>query len=179
MKQSAIERLLPDVFQRTALPGTPLRALLEVMEAQHEPAEQVLESLERYFNPHQAPDEFVPYLAHWLDLTRILSDEKRLPGIASEPASGMGRLRELIAAAIYLAKWRGTARGLVLFLETATGERGFVIDEHAQDDLGRPRRCHLRVIAPAACGGYMTLIKRIIETEKPAYVTYDLVLAQQ
>lgn len=179
MKLSAIERLLPDVFQRATQPGTPLRALLEVMEAQHDPSEQVLESLDRYFNPYQTPDAFVPYLAQWLDLARILTSDGGPEGSGAEPASGMGRLRELIAAAVYLSKLRGTARGLVLFLEIATGEQGFVIDEHTSDEHGRARRCHLHIIAPASCAEYRPLIERIIAAEKPAYATHDLVIAEQ
>lgn len=179
MKQSAIERLLPDVFQRAALPGTPLSALLGVMESQHEPSESVLDTLERYFNPYQTPDAFVPYLAQWLDLGRILTRDERQNGPNAEPSSGLGRLRELIAAAVYLAKWRGTARGLILFLEIATGERGFVIDEHPLDAQGRPRSCHLQIIAPASCAPHRLLIERIVESEKPVYTTHQLVIAEQ
>ena len=45
MKQREIEQLLPGVFQRTAVPGSPLDALLGVMEGMHAPSEAVLAQL--------------------------------------------------------------------------------------------------------------------------------------
>ena len=45
MKQNEIERLLPDVFQRAALPGSPLRAFLAAMEELHAPCEELLADL--------------------------------------------------------------------------------------------------------------------------------------
>jgi hypothetical protein len=80
-----------------------------------------------------------------------------------------------VAAAAYLSQWRGTARGLLRFLETATGLQGFIIEEQVLDPNGRPRPFHIRVIAPAEAAPYQVLLERVIEFEKPAYVTYELV----
>jgi hypothetical protein len=83
-------------------------------------------------------------------------------------------LRELIAAAAFLSQWRGTAKGLLRFLETATGVEGFEIEEHARDANGQPQPFHILVRAPAEAERYRGLVERIIEAEKPAYVTYEL-----
>jgi len=172
MKRNEIERLLPGVMQRTAATGTPLDALLRAMEALQAPDEEVLSRLETYFAPYEAPDEFVPMLARWVDLDRLLAETPDHPADAF--AGGLGRLRELVAAAAYLSKWRGTARGLLRFLETATGLTGWEIDETVPGPDGRPRPFHIRVSAPPGAARYRALVERIVEMEKPAYVTYEL-----
>lgn len=177
MKQREIEHLLPEVFRRTAHPGTPLSALLGAMEALHAPPERALQDLGRYFNAYRAPDAFVSFLARWVDLDWLLTDAEAAPGVALPLPSGLGRLRELVAAAAYLSKWRGTAKGLVRFLQTATGAEGFRIEENPLDGDGFPRAFHLLIHAPAEAAAFRSLIERIIEMEKPAYVTYELKFA--
>ncbi len=171
MKRVEIERLLPGIFQRTMTPGNPLWALLTLMEELHAPDEDVLAHLDAYFDPYRAPDEFIPYLAGWVDLARLLVEvPEEFTGTVLPPfPSGLGRLREVIAAAAFLAQWRGTTKGLQRFLVTATGVPGFVIEEQVP---GRP--FHLRIRAPDAAAAYQDLIRRIIELEKPAYTTYEL-----
>src|SRR2546428_200301 len=102
MKQSDIEQLLPGIFQRTSRPHGPLAALLEVMEALHQPSEDVLARLGELFNPRRTRDDLVPVLARWLDLAFLLER----PGgdkLQAQPhdtiSTGLGRLRELIACA--------------------------------------------------------------------------------
>jgi phage tail-like protein len=177
MKQTEIERLLPGVFQRTILPGQPLYALLATMEAMHAPSETALTSLEAYFDPYQAPDAFVPFIAGWLDLERFLSlKPAKLDAATAQTLfpSGLGRLRELVASAAFLSKWQGTARGLIRFLETATGISGFVVEEQVRDERNRVRPFHIRVVGPAEAEVFRPLVERIIDLEKPAYVTYEL-----
>lgn len=176
MKQGEIAHLLPGIYQRTLRPGSPLYALLSVMETLHTPSEQVLAHIDSYFDPYRTPDKFVPFLAGWVDLEQLLieSPEERAITEAEPLPSGMGRLRELIAAAAYLSKWRGTGKGLLRFLETATGVKGFVIDEHVPDANGQPRPFHIHIRAPQATARYQALLQKIIEIEKPAYVTCDL-----
>jgi hypothetical protein len=84
-------------------------------------------------------------------------------------------LRELIANAPLLSKWRGTSYGLQLFLEVATGMRGFEINETVRGTNGLPRPFHIRVLALPEAEVYRVLIERIIRLEKPAHVTYELV----
>ena len=176
MKRTLIEQLLPEVFQRTLRPGSALLVILEVMEALHAPSEEVLEELAEYFSPYHTPDHFVPHLAGWVDLGRYLGSPEEGADSTSPPCfpSGLGRLRELIAAAAFLSQWRGTAKGLLRFLETATGVEGFEIEEHVTGANGQPQPFHVLIRAPAEAERYRGLVERIIEAEKPAYVTYEL-----
>jgi phage tail-like protein len=165
MKRNEIARLLPGVFQRTLDESGPLVALLDVMEALHAPSEAALAGLPSLFDPLRAPERFVPFLARWVDLGVPVT-------------TGLGRLRELVAAAVELSRWRGTARGLLLFLRTATGREDFVIEERVPGANGRPRPFHLRVRAPAELAPHRPMVEAIIEREKPAYVTYELHFGQ-
>ncbi|HZU69823.1 MAG TPA: hypothetical protein VFA09_21300 [Ktedonobacteraceae bacterium] len=178
MKLNEIEQMLPGVFQRTVLEGTPLFALLEVMEDLHAPDEAVLDQLDAFFDPYRAPDTFVPFLASWVDLDRLLlAVPEEFEETAPPPLpSGIGRLRELVAAATFLAQWRGTAKGLLRFLETATGVQGFVIEEQVLGPDGEFKPFHLRVRVPQEAASYRMMIERIVESEKPAYVTYELLV---
>lgn len=173
MKRTEIETLLPGIFQDTIRPGGLLAALLNVMEVLHAPAESVLAELERYFDPYRTPDVFVPYLAGWVDLESLLisgADEN----VFADFPTGVGQLRELVAAAAFISRWRGTRKGLLRFLETATGTTGFEIDEQVNDDQGLPRPFHLHIRAPQSVQAHQSLVEQVIELEKPAYVTYTL-----
>jgi hypothetical protein len=182
MKRNEIRQLLPSILRHTAYPGSPLVALLDVMEQLHTPSEEILDNLASYLDPYQAPHHFLPYLAHWVDLSRFLTDSPAfgrqdsgpLSEVSSPFSPGMGRLRDLIASATELWQWRGTRRGLLGLLETATGIKGFEIDESVVSPSGQARPFHLLVRAPAQAQSYYRLIERILEMEKPAYVTYEL-----
>ena len=178
MKYNHIERLLPGIFQRVIRSDGPLRALTEVMESLHEPSETILEQLDAIFDARRTPPVFVPFLARWLDLHRLFdhqtgSNEDKNSASYYPTTIQLERLRELIATAAYLSQWRGTAKGLILFLECATGVQGFRVDEQATFE-NRPIPFHLDIWAPQSAESYRILIDRIIESEKPAYVTYRL-----
>jgi phage tail-like protein len=175
VKQTQIKKLLPWVFQRTAQPGNPLIALLEVMQDLHAPVEATLSHLDAMFDPRRTADGFLPYLAGWVDLG-VLIDVSRGGGPAASMTfpTGLGRLRELIASAATLSEWRGTRKGLAMFLEIATGASGFSIDEQVRGSDGEVRPFHLQVTAPKGLVMHRPLLERIIELEKPAYVTYEL-----
>jgi phage tail-like protein len=138
----------------------------------------VLSDIETTFDPRRTPDAFVPFLAHWVGLERIF--DERPNGMASSSApyvpmtSGLGPLRDLIATATHLSQWRGTKKGLRLFLEMATGIAGFDIDEHVIGADGEPRQFHIHIWAPEATRPHRPLIERIIAQEKPAHITYAL-----
>jgi phage tail-like protein len=175
MKYTEIEQLLPEVFQRTLRPGLPLFALLEVMELLHVPSELALTHLDARFDPRRTPEEFVPFLARWIDLERLFAEEasqEKSPG-RMRLSTGLGRLRELIASGADLSKWRGTGRGLRRFLQIATGTNGYEILENVSS-TGEPVPYHLLVMAPGTMESHRHLITQIIESEKPAYVTYEV-----
>ena len=182
MEASRIERLLPEVFRRCVREKSPLSAVLDTMETLHAPAEETLSKLDSYFNTYRAPERFLPMLARWLDLHRI-TEPRRIdtpesewhpPPLFIEP----GHLRELIAKAAHLSQWRGTAYGLKLFLETATGHAGFTTEDQVKGPDDQPRLYHIKVVAPAEAKPRRALIERIVEQEKPAYVTYELEFAE-
>lgn len=176
MKRTEIEALLPIVFQRAVEPSAPLAGVLEVMADLITPCEEALDRLDDYLDPYRTPDRFVPMLASWVDLDRFLSESPNdYMAVAPEFPSGSACLRELIANAAYLSKWRGTARGLLRFLETATGVGGFTIDEQPVGTDGQPEPFHLSVHAPVEASPYQKLIDKIVAMEKPVYVTYDLI----
>jgi phage tail-like protein len=181
MKRDDILDLLPEIFQRTAHENSPLTRLLDVMEGLHEPDEAILTELDRFFDPYRAPDAFVPMLATWVDLGELVREMPETPtGPPVEPlATGIGRLRALVASAAYLSQWRGTRLGLRRFLETATGAQGFELDEAVRDEAGAVRPYHVRVVAPAKTAPYRPLLEKIIELEKPAYVTFELTFAEK
>lgn len=177
MKRTQIERLLPEVFRRTAARNNPLPALLDVMEALHAPAEATLDRLDEVFNPHRTDERFLPLLAAWTDLDRLFARSSRRTVLSRSQAglsTGNGHLRELIAHAAELSHWRGTRRGLVAFLETATGVKGFLVDEQVLGPDGAALAFHIRVRAPQIVASHRTLIERIVESEKPAHLTYEI-----
>lgn len=180
MKSKEIKRILPSVFQRTVQPGNPLFAILDVMEMMHGPSEAALGNLEANFNVHRAPDAFVAYLASWVDLEVLLDfPPKERSASTASLSTGLGRLRELTSAASTLSKWRGTHKGLCLFLEAATGTKGFNVDEQVRGEDGKVEPFHVRVSAPKDLAQHRVLIERIVELEKPAYVTYELEFGSQ
>jgi phage tail-like protein len=174
MQRAQIERLLPEIIQRTAREGSPLTALLDAMDGLHAPSEEVLTNLDTYFDAYRAPERFVPFLARWVDLEWLLVTGLEDDGDVPTFPAGSGRLRELIVAAVQLSQWRGTAEGLRQFLETATGFSDFTLDEQVVDEDGQPRPFHLRVVGPTGAAAYRTLIERIIAMQKPAYTTAEL-----
>jgi phage tail-like protein len=184
MDSAAIAALLPGIFQAALHPAAAgviepdrrLAALLGVMETLQAPVEDVLDGLHHHLDPRQTPPRFVPYLAGWVDLDWLLLGTPGQASSTSMPlASGMGNLRELVAAAVETARWRGTARGLLRFLDTVTGVPGFDVLENVSGDPPTPRPFHLRVLAPQAAEPYRLLIERVLIAEKPAYTTYELV----
>ena len=167
MRESDIVSLLPRVVRRSVMSGQPLDALLSTMSQLHEPIEQTLSDVGLLVRPWEAPEAMLPYLAGWLDVDELLStaaDGKQ------HLQSGSAQLRKLLVAAADLARWRGTVRGLLLFLETATGLTGFTIDERLLDEHGAVVPFTMRVSAPAAAEQLLPLVRRVIETAKPAHV---------
>ena len=159
MRRPAIERLLPVAYQRAAAQGGVLTALLDVMETLHAPTEAVLSTVDDQFSPYRAADRLLPYLLGWVAQDHIAAD-----GIP------LGRLRNLLAEGASLAQWRGTAVGLRRLLEITTGVRGFAVGESPD------RAFHIVVRIPPAAADRERLVRRIVELEKPAAVTVEVVV---
>lgn len=181
MRRDAILERLPDVFKQAARDDrNPLAALLGVMEELHARDEEILAGFGRYIDPRRTPDEFVPYLAAWVDYAWLLLDPPDNPYADVERpfSGGLGRLRELVASAAAESKWRGTSAGLVRMLERATGFQGYRIDETVTDESGQQLPFRVRVVVPREAERYVDLVRRIVEHEKPAHVIATVVLGQ-
>jgi phage tail-like protein len=179
MKQAEIQKLLPEVIQRTISESgvNPFSILLSVMEDLNDPVEKKLEKIETYFNPYLTNNAFVLMLAEWLDLGYLWAGTTWQPGADLEDLfpPGVGQLRELVQVARSLYAWRGTVAGLQRFLRLATGLKGFRIYENVVALTRQPKPYHLVVYAPDSSIEMKRLIRRIVETQKPAHVTYELI----
>jgi phage tail-like protein len=169
--------MLPEVFRDAALAGSePLSVLLDVMVGLTRPSDEVLAAVHTQIDPRRCKPELVPLLARWMAVDHLLEEPHTRPHRPDQDPlrSGLGRLRELIAGAATLSRQRGTARGLKLYLELVTGVVGFEIHERVRDARGPVRPFHVVVLAPGSTRPLADLLRRIIETEKPAFVTCEL-----
>jgi phage tail-like protein len=162
--------LLPEVIRRGAGPGTPLSALLDVMESMHAPAETAIRDLPAMLDPQSARDDFVPFLASWLGLDDVLPD-------GAEFEAGTGRLRQLVATSAARARRRGTLDGLRDTLAIATGRVDIGVDDAVAGPDGGVLPFHVDVVVPADAAGLLDLVHRLVEHEKPAFVTARVSLA--
>lgn len=175
MEASRIARFLPEIYRMANQPGEPLAALLGAMETLHAPSEAVLRRIDDYVDPLRAPDDFALMLASWLDLDRYLDWTGGRKGAGqARYVAGLGHLRILSTMAAQLMRWRGTRHALERFLFAATGIPGFKVEENPADADGAPRPFHIRVDAPAAARHLSDLVQRIVDAERPVYVTYDI-----
>ncbi|MFV2102395.1 phage tail protein [Micromonospora sp. LOL_024] len=168
MRRAGIERLLPAAYQRADVPGSVLRALLDVMESLHAPDEALLAEVDALFAPYRAPGPMVSYLARWMAMDHVVAVPRR---DAPLPLP-LSRLRDLVAHGAPLAAWRGTPYGLRTALELATGVTGFVLDEPAE------RPFHVVVRVPATAADQLALVSRIVEAEKPVAVTAEIIIEE-
>jgi len=95
---------LPGLYQDDPVTRAWTAALDELLA----PVFLTLDSFPAYLDPWLTPDDFVPWLAEWV-------------GISLDPAWPLGRRRAAIAGAARLYSLRGTARGVGLAVELATG----------------------------------------------------------
>ncbi len=177
---------LPVVYREVDLIGR----LLTLFEQAFDPAIQTLELLWAYLDPLTTPATLLPFLAYWV-------------GWPSDIPWSLDRQRRLIRRALEIYRWRGTRRGLRLYLHLYTGlpldppntpesakhisvietfSQGFVLDTArlGQTTLvggGRPYHFIVRLRSPQPLDE--PLIRDIIEQEKPAFCTYELYLEER
>jgi phage tail-like protein len=179
MKRTEIIQLLPEIFRQADNPGTALSAVIDTMESLHIPDETILNSLDSLFNPRLTVDRMVPFLAHWVELEWLLTEELKYQRIDRSSSldlltNGLGRLRELLANGAYLIKWRGTSEGLRTFIQIALGIKNIQIEENPEDSNGNPIPYHIKITVSIDAKSYLPVLHKIIEKEKPAYTTYEL-----
>ena len=188
--------LRPDSLYLNFLPGIYrevdfIGRILNIFEQTFEPTVNALESMWAYLDPLTAPESLLPFLSHWVGW-EILST---IP---------IERQRHLIRSAISIYRWRGTKKGLRFYLHLYTGlpldedlpERekhisieeaigtGFVLGEANLGEstmLGGGRPYHFRICLRFLPGkpGDETLIRKIIDAEKPVWCTYDLLIEER
>lgn len=177
---------LPAVYQEVDVIGR----LLKLFEQAFDPAIQTLQLLWAYLDPLTAPETLLPFLAYWV-------------GWPSDIPWSLEQQRRLIRRALEIYRWRGTRRGLRLYLHLYTGlpldspetpeserhisiqeafSQGFVLNaarlgESAMVGGGRPYHFVVRLRSPEALDE--ALIRTIIEQEKPAFCTYELYLEER
>ncbi len=170
MTKNEILQLLPDLYRRSA-PQSPLMdGLLDVMSWQHSSLEKTIENISSYYNPFATSDNFVPFLATWVGYDYLVRTEAK-DGIGFGP--GIGRLRLLISKSVLHSQIRGTLNGMKTVLETATGIEPFEVRENFSIKENRIRPFHISVKGPAGSDSFSWEIARIIQHEKPAYVTSE------
>lgn len=174
---------LPQIYREVDFIGR----FLKIIETTFEPDLQILQSFWAYLDPLTAPESMLPFLAHWV-------------GWELEPNISTRLQRRLIRCAMQIYRWRGTRYGLRFFLHLLTGlpldesfeevdkhisiresfSRGFVFGEtHLGEDSilggGQPFHfsVHLRRDEPTRELDE-SVIRLVIEREKPAFCTYDL-----
>ncbi|MBD2449735.1 phage tail protein [Nostoc sp. FACHB-152] len=134
-----------------------------------------------------APQALLPFLAHWV-------------AWPLDPVWDIAQQRRLIRRAIELYRWRGTRKGLRLYLHLYTGlpldehiaqesnkhisitepfSRGFILDsaklgEDAVLGGGQPYHFNIRLRSDNYKNIDEILVRQIIEQEKPAFSTYNL-----
>ena len=100
---------MPAIFQREDENGAnPLRDLLWTVQHIFDDIEDTIDHIHQYFDPYEAPEDFLPWLASWVAFTL---DE-------SWP---LEKKRYLIKKAVDFYRIRGTVKGLKLFLKLFTG----------------------------------------------------------
>lgn len=164
MARTSLLAALPQVFTDAHVEGSALAALVAAADHMQQPVADVLDHLETAVDPFRSSEDVACYLASWVDLdwlTIAEADRSRctLPG-------GVPPLRDLIAAAAELSTRRGTAAGMVRFLELATRVSGFGVR-----DAGG---FHLVVDVPPEAEPQRDAVARIVAVIKPAHVTAAL-----
>jgi phage tail-like protein len=170
--ESRLLEYLPTVFRDDPMMGK----FLLIFESILNPVENTVDNLALYFDPLLTPEQLLPWLASWVDLTM-------------DPGWPLERRRELIKSAAELYRWRGTRRGLAEYLRIYTGVQpeileyipGMILDEKSRLGVNT-------VLGSSGTGHHFTVIldlnksqkidtrivRKIIDSQKPAHTVYTL-----
>jgi phage tail-like protein len=100
---------LPSIYQRTDLNGRNFfRDFLWILQHLFGSIEEQLDIIHAFFDPYEAPEKFLPWLASWSAM--VLEEDWPIE-----------KKRRLIRKAIELYRIRGTVKGLKLFISLFTG----------------------------------------------------------
>lgn len=149
---SAYLQDLPAIYQDSDF----LARFLLIFESLWEGLEQRQDHIDMYFDPSTCPAAFLTWLASWLD-------------IAINPHWPERRRRRLLAEAMDIYRWRGTAYGLMRIIEVCAG-----LTPEITEDPARPFVFDVRVRTPRDGHVDRELIEDLIRTHKPAHAGYRL-----
>lgn len=180
---------LPALFQDDGFAGTFLLAFERVLTGLASPdppnlprvppgLEQILDTIERYFDPAFAPDEFLPWLAGWV-ATSLREDWDA------------ATRRVFIAHIVPLYRRRGTAKALQLLLQIYLNPTGDPLRGASVEVLEAPKptdptyptpyppryfQVRFTVVErdPAILARRASIATEIIDREKPAHTYYGL-----
>lgn len=183
VSQRNLIRFLPGIYQRNdETGGNLLRDMFWIVQHLIDDIEEKLDNIHTYFDPYEAPEEFLPWLASWVAFTL----DENWP---------LEKKRYLIKKAVDFYRIRGTVKGLKLFLKLFTGVepeilenqwpfRGFQIGVNSTigvDSIILPpvNLAHCFVvdfpIHPDEVSDELIIkIHDIIQAQKPAHTTYFL-----
>jgi phage tail-like protein len=100
---------LPSIYQRADINGQNFfRDFLWILQHLFGSIEETLDVIHQFFDPYEAPEKFLPWLASWSAM--VLEEDWPLE-----------KKRRLIRKAIELYRIRGTVKGLKLFISLFTG----------------------------------------------------------
>jgi phage tail-like protein len=180
--KSSYLSLLPEIYHRSDF----INRLLMIFEQGFDPSRQNLDHLWAYLNPLTAPKAFLPFLAKWVawEMNPRWDDKQQ---------------RRLIKNAVELYRWRGSKRGLRLYIHLFTGlpldedlpeveksicieecfDTGFVLGKanfNSHPRLGGGKPFYFRVTLHVEDGSQVdeNLVREVIEEAKPAFCSYDL-----
>lgn len=176
---------LPAIFSEDPFLGAflvPFEQILLGPTSDKSSVSEILAGLAAYFDPMQAPSEFLGWLSGWvaLNLRADLTEAQR---------------RDFIANAVPLYRLRGTKAGLATFLNIYTGlaptiteveASPFQIGVHStlglDTYLSGGNSHYFRVLIrvaqsdPTIRARILRIATAIIKAEKPAHTTYDLLV---
>jgi phage tail-like protein len=146
-----------------------LRRFLAIVEPALWPVVETLDSFAAFLDPYTTSEEFLHWLASWLDL-------------ALDEGWDSDRRRRLVASAVVMYRWRGTKRGMLEHLTAYLGTVPEVVDEAERVEVadepvvgGEPIAPMFRVIvngpAPEA---ELSRLRAIVELAKPAHAGYRI-----
>lgn len=155
---------LPGLYQEEGIGQRFLAGLDEVLA----PVFCTLDSIEAYFDPFLAPDDFVVWLAEWV-------------GLNLDENWSLERRRAVVAQTVALSQWRGTARGLAAYVALYAGVEPEIDESGAIAWSPTPnapvpgtadRRVTVRLRASDKAAFKRERIEAVVAAATPAHVTH-------
>src|SRR5256714_14549860 len=109
VSRESFVKWLPSIYQRADINGRNFyRDFLWIVQHIFGSVEETLDVIHQYFDPYEAPEHFLPWLASW-------------SAMVLEEDGPIEKKRRLIRKAIELYRIRGTVKGIKLFIALFTG----------------------------------------------------------